>query len=290
LPLSNPASLPADSIREISLAYAGYFQNSYSTSALSYIGPVDNFSSIGVSASYILVPGIEFHDDTIVPVNVPLKTSSDFFFRISYGRKLLQFGNQYVLSAGAAINTERRNLIGWTSYGIGADAGVNISCLFREIGSVAAAGLVVENLTTSLTHWSSTYKEYAYPHMRLGLGWQQEIQYIYGRLSISYLSPDLFSNEGINQYGSESLDGTNDVESPVFKRVATNPLMFFSGGRGGFEYTIMNAISFRMGIQQGSKSFGGGLCLFHNHAGFDFAYLDHVLAPIYKLSVNFKWF
>jgi hypothetical protein len=287
---SNPAGLAADSIKEISLAYAGYLQNSYSTSVLSYVGPVDNVSCIGISASYILVPGIEFHDDTIVPVNVPVKSSSDLFVRISYGRKILQFGKKYELSAGVAVNTERRNLIGWTGYGIGTDAGINLSCYFKEIASVATAGVVVENLTTSFTYWSSEYKEYSYPHMRLGLGWQQDIRYLYGKLSLSYLSPDLFSNEGINHYGSESLDGTNDIERPAVQRVATHPLMLFLGARGGIEYSIMNTISFRVGIKQGSMSFGGGLYLFHNHAGFDFAYLDHQLAPTYKLSVNFRWF
>lgn len=286
----NPAGLPADSVKELSLAYAGYIQNSYSTSALSYVGPVDNVSCIGISASYILVPGIEFHDDTIVPANVPVKSSSDLFLRISYGRKILRFGKKYELSAGAAVNAERRNLIGWTGYGIGTDAGLNLSCCFREIASVATAGVVVENLTTSYTHWSSEYKEYSYPHMRLGLGWQQEIKYIYGKLSLSYCSPDLFSNEGINHYSSEVLGELDNIERPDIQRVATHPLMLFLGARGGIEYTIMNTISFRAGIKQGSLSFGGGLFLFHNHAGFDFAYLDHELAPTYKLSVNFRWF
>jgi hypothetical protein len=291
-PLSNAAGLPGDSAKEVAIAYAGYFQNTYSTGSLSYIGPVDGRSCIGISASYIVIPDIEIYDDTIIPANIPTKTSSDIFFRISYGRRLARFGDRFSVTAGAAINAERLNLVGWTGYGMGVDAGMSVFYYSRERNSVATAGVLLENLTTNYTHWSSEYKEYAYPHMRLGLGWQKEIDYIYGKITLTYLSPDVFSNEGINKYGSDSLaDGLN-VESPEVKRVATDPLMLFVSGRFGAEYTIMKTISFRVGVDMkvGTISFGGGLHLFGNRAGFDFAYLDHDLASTYKLSVLLKWF
>lgn len=292
-PLSNAASLPGDSMRELSLAYAGYFQNTYSTGSLSYVGPVDDKSSIGVSASYFIVPDIEIYGpgDTAVPVNIQTKTGSDLFFRISYGRKLFRFGERVTVTAGAAINAERRNLVGWTGYGMGADAGFNVLYAAKKWG-MATAGIVVENLTTNYTHWSSEYKEYAYPHLRMGLGWQKDIAYIYGKLGMTYCTPDLLTNEGINAYGSDSLNDMYYVESPDIKRIATHPLMLFIGGRGGAEYTIMNTISFRVGVdfKSGTISFGGGLRLFSNRAGFDFAYLDHDLASTYKLSVLFKWY
>jgi hypothetical protein len=290
-PLSNAAGLPSDSIKELSLAYAGYFQNTYSTGALSYIGPVDRQSCIGVSASYILIPGIEIYNDTVVPLNVPTKTSSDFLFRISYGRVLKRFNNQFELTGGAAINTERLDLIGWTGYGIGADVGLNMYYHSRDRSSFTTAGILLENLTTNYTRWSSEYKEYAYPHMRIGVGWQKELAYIYGKFGITYCTPDLFSNEGINHYGSDSLDNENNVESPGVQRFMAHPFILFAG-RGGIEYTVMNTISFRVGVdtKDGTISFGGGLRLFSNRAGFDFAYLDHDLASTYKLSVHYKWY
>jgi hypothetical protein len=292
-PLSNAACLPSDSMKELSLAYAGYFQNTYSTGAISYIGPVDRQSCIGVSASYIFIPGIEIYNDTVVPVNVPTKTSSDFFFRISYGRVLMRFNKQFELTAGAAINTERLDLIGWTGYGIGADAGLSINYHSRDRSSFTTAGILLENLTTNYTHWSSEYKEYAYPHLRMGLGWQKQLAYIYGKFGISYCTPDLFSNEGINRYGSDSLDNNNNtVESPGVQRFMSHPFKLLFGGRGGMEYTVMNTISFRVGVdmKDGTISFGGGLRLFNNRTGFDFAYLDHDLASTYKLSVHYKWY
>jgi hypothetical protein len=290
-PLSNAASLTSDSTKEISLAYAGYFQNTYSTAALSYIGPVDSKSCIGVSASYVLVPGIEIYNDTVVPANIPTKTGSDFFFRISYGRKLMEFNERVILSAGAAVNAERLNLIGWTGYSIGADAGIDVLYHSKDRKSIASAGLLVENLTTNFTQWSSEFKEYAYPHLRIGLGWQREMAYIYGKLRLTYLTPDLFSNEGINSYTTDSLDADNVIQSPEIKGVASNPFALFMRGRGGAEYTIMNTISFRIGVdfKDGTISFGGGVRLFSDRAGFDFAYLDHDLASTYKLSVLFQW-
>lgn len=288
-PLSSPASLPGDSMKELSVAYAGYFQNAYSTGAFSYVGPLDSVSCLGVSASYYLVPGIEMYDDTIIPANIPTKTGSDIFFRISYGRKIIRFGERITITAGAAINAERLDLVGWTGYGIGTDAGLNVFYAAEELGT-AGAGMIIENLTAHYTSWSSEYREYAYPHARIGLGWQKEMEYIYGRLSVTYLTPDLLTNEGINAYGSDALDGGIGVEAPEVKRVAEHPLMVFRG-RGGMEYTIMNTLSFRIGadLNNGTKSFGGGLHFFGNRAGFDFAYLDHHLASTYKISVIFKW-
>ena len=297
LPLSNPASLASDSAKGIDIAYAGYFQNTYSTCALAYIGPVDHRSSMGVSASYIIVPDIDISPDTAHPFQEKA-SSSDLFFRISYGRQLLRFdelsfwGERFALNAGAALNAERLNLLGWTGYGIGVDAGFDFSMYSKETGSVVTAAVMLDNLTTDFTHWSSDYKEYAYPHLRFGLGLQQELPYIYGKFSFSYLSPDLFTNEGINQYGSDSLDQNNTVESPTIEQVKTHPSMLFLNSRLGAEYTIMNTISFRIGvnISDGTVSFGGGLRLFHDRAGFDFAYLDQSLASTYKISVNYKWF
>ena len=288
-PLGNPANLPADSLKEASLAYAGYFQNTYSTAGLTYIGPVDSRSSIGVSASYILVPGIELHPDTSVAGNERMATGSDFFFRVSYGRKLLELGDRIEVNAGAALNGERHDDVDWTGYGIGMDAGANITYKLEDIGSKAALGLIIENLTTSYTDWSAGYKEFAYPHARVGLGWQSELTYLYGRLSVSYLSPDLFSNEGINSYQTASADLNSSVQVPEFKRVATNPAMLILAAHAGVEYTIMNRISFRVGIYNGSPSFGAGLHLMQDRAGFDFAYISNDLAPAYKLSVNFRW-
>jgi hypothetical protein len=287
-PRGSPASLPGDSIKELSLAYAGYFQNTYSTGALSYIGPVDSVSCIGISASYILVPGIEIHEDTVMPTNIPTKTGSDMLFRVSYGRKLMRLGERVTITAGAAVNAERLDLIGWTGYGIGADAGFNV--LYSTENTGAAAGVLIENITTNYTRWSSGYHEYAYPHVRIGLGWQKELEYIYGKICVSYLTPDFLTNEGINTYRSDSLYGGGDVEAPEVKRVATHPLMVFRG-RGGMEYTVMNALSFRIGadLKAGTICFGGGLRFLSNRAGFDFAYLDHDLASTYKISVIFKW-
>jgi hypothetical protein len=290
-PLSNAASLPNDSGKEVTLAYAGYFQNTYSTGTLSYIGPVDGRSCIGISASYILIPDIDINPDT-AHLFQEKATSSDFFFRVSYGRKLLKLGQRIMVTAGAAINAERRNLVGWTGYGIGADAGVDILYYSQDLSSVATAGMVAENLTTNFTRWSPEYQEYAYPHIRIGVGWQKELAYVYGRLSLTYLTPDLLTNDGINSYGSDTLDQSSDVESPGIQRVASHPLMLFIGGCGGAEYTIMNTISFRVGVdmKDGSFSFGGGLHLFRDRAGFDFAYLNYSLASTYKLSVHYKWF
>jgi len=125
-PLGNPANLPIDSVRDVSLSYAGYFQNSFTTSTASYMGPIDNRSALSVSVSYFLIPGIELYSDTVIPANVPTASASDVLFRVGYGITALRLSNNVVLNAGAAINAERRGLIDYTGYDIGADGGVNL--------------------------------------------------------------------------------------------------------------------------------------------------------------------
>jgi hypothetical protein len=291
-PLGNPANLPSDSINRIELAYAGYYQNAFSTSALSYVGSIDPKSSFGVSMSYLWVPEIQEYIDSTTPG--PISSASQFFFRAGYGRLLYRIRNAIELSGGAAINGQRINLIDKNGYGIGLDAGATV----RFINSGLTASLMIENITTSYTRWSGQYSEFAYPHARLGIGWQREFEYIYGRLSVAYLSPDLFSNEGLNTFAVDSMptdDGSGN-ESAVYvipdrERVSRNPAVAIFG-KYGAEYVIMNRLAFRAGLNLATLNFtfGAGLGLLDNCAGIDFAYCTHELAPTYKLSVNYKWF
>jgi len=288
-PLGNPANLPTDSMREVSLSYADYFQNTYSTSSVSYMGPIDGRSAIGISISYLLVPGIELYSDTVIPANVPTASASDILLRVGYGFTLLQLSNTVAVNAGAAINAERLGLIDYTGYEIGADGGVNFLFDFRQIAANAAAGLTVNNMTTSYIRWSGDYQEYAYPHVYLGLGWHQAIPYLYGEYSLHYVSPDLLSNEGVNttanitdSSGSETVPGTQSIKS--------NPSLLLSSARWGAEYTLMKVVSVRVGLNDGYFSFGGGIHFLRNRASIDLAYLQNDLAPTYKLSVTYRWF
>jgi hypothetical protein len=293
-PLSNPANLANDSVKEASLTYASYLQNTFSTCGVSFLGPIDSRSSFGISMGYVLIPDIKI-TDAANPFVYPSRTetSSDLFFRAGYGRKVVSFNDRIHLQAGIAINAERRNLIDWTGYGIGTDFGADV--VFSDYDAVL--GVVVENITGSYTHWSSNYKEFSYPHMRVGLGWQPEFSYIYGKLTACFLSSDLLTNEGMNSFVDDSMQVSSDTyenslrhTTPYFKRIYTNPLMLFSG-RYGVEYTIMNTVAFRIGYNASimNFTFGGGLNLLQNRAGIDFAYLSNELAPTYKICMNFRW-
>ncbi|MCU0609808.1 MAG: hypothetical protein MUF22_08595 [Chitinispirillaceae bacterium] len=289
-PLSNPANLANDSLREASLSYASYFQNTYSTSAFSMISPIDKRSGIGISLSYVMIPDI---NQTVYPPpvtdNIQTATASDLLVRIAYGLSLYA-RRGIAVRAGAAVNAQRRDLTGdIVGYGIGADAGVGAACRIDALDAFLTGGILVENITTSITRWSASYSEYSLPHARLGLGWHNELPYVYGRFSVNYLSPDLFTNEGINAWESEKFTGHRNVQVPGIRRISQDPLMIFIAGRYGAEYMIKNTIAFRAGIFDGRPSFGGGLRLLRSRAGLDLAFISHELAPTYKLSVNFRW-
>jgi hypothetical protein len=290
-PLGNPANLTLDSVNEAELTYAGFYRNVFSISALSYLGRIDKVSSFGVSMSYLLIPEINISTDSVYVDK--MANASELFFRAGYGRKIWQSGNKIMVTAGGALNGLRKNYVDQLGYGIGLDIGSTV--LFQKIGLAACA--VIENATTSYTHWSADYKEFAYPHARLGIGWYKEIPYIYGRLCASYLSPDLWSNEGLNSFAVDTMsygDGSStdqvDFIVPERERISKNPHLVVLG-RYGVEYAIMNRLAFRAGLNLANLnfSFGAGLSLLENRAGIDFACLTHELAPTYKLSVKYKW-
>ncbi|MBN1130739.1 MAG: hypothetical protein JXA71_17250 [Chitinispirillaceae bacterium] len=291
-PMSNPANLNLDSASEVALSYAGFYQNTFSTSGLSYLGSINRHSSFSLSMSYLLVPGIELNNDTVI-TGVRTASASELYFRAGYGRTIWQFPRGINLLVGVAVNGLRKNLINETGYGIGIDIGTSL--FFTEHG--VAVTSIIENATTSYTYWNSAYKEFAWPHARIGFGWYREIPYLYGRISASYLSPDLFSNEGVNTWITDTMpigDGSTIDElifrSPDRKRISKNPSLA-ALGRYGAEYSVMNRLAFRAGLNLATMnfSFGAGLCLLQEKAGIDFAYLTHELAPTYKLSVHYRW-
>jgi hypothetical protein len=290
-PMSNPANLSGDSVHIVELAYAGFYNNAFSTSALSYLSPIDAKSSFGVSLSYLLVPGILIDNDTIF--SGIEDQAYELYFRAGYGRTLLNIGDQIVLSAGGALNGERMDLIGEIGYSIALDIGTSL--VLPQYGIAVSA--LLENATSSYVHWGSESKYYAYPHGRVGIGWERAFPYIYGRLKATYLSPDLLSNEGINSYMRDSINIGDDFDPnykyfkrPEKTRLLKNPYLPL-WGRYGAEYAIMNRIAFRLGYcpLTANFTFGAGFGFLENRAGIDFAYLTHELAPTYKLSVNFKW-
>jgi hypothetical protein len=287
---STPANLPFDSLSNLSLSYANYFQNTFSTSLLSFSGPADSNGGIGITAGYVYIPNIEYNLSTTTTesgnllYDYKMKNSSDIFFRFGYGH-LFSLNSRLDFSIGAAANARRTRLIDFTGYGLGLDAGIKL----YDRRSGASVVLQMDNITSHYTYWSKDFREYAYPHLRLGLGLERNIPYIYGRIRIGYTSPDLLSNEGINYSKSET--DTNDLELEEIsqEKVYQSPELLIYDGRLGFEYLIMNRLAFRVGLSQGKFNFGAGLQLFSNRAGLDFAYTIHQLAGTYQISMMYRW-
>jgi hypothetical protein len=287
---SSPANLPFDSLNSLALSYANYFQNTFSTSLLSFSGPADSNGGIGITAGYVYVPNIEDNRTTTNTENgnfiydYKIKNCSDIFLRFGYGH-LFPLNSRWIFSAGVAANARRTRLIEFSGYGLGLDAGIKL--YDRKNGTSVV--LQADNITSHYTYWSKDYREYAYPHLRLGLGLDRNIPYIYGRIRIGYASPDLLSNEGINYSKTETDTNDQKIEDISQKKVFQNPELLIYSGRLGLEYLIMNRLALRAGLSQGKFNFGAGLQLFSNRAGLDFAYTMHQLAVTYQISMMYRW-
>ncbi|MDR3013469.1 MAG: hypothetical protein LBU70_09735 [Chitinispirillales bacterium] len=283
---SNPALAASIGKPELMLSYSSYYGNVFSASQAAYIMPIGPNGGVGVTAAYLLIPGIEDTRNVDIGAlddgDIEIFTASDIWTRVFYGHRLeTEHVNLY---AGAAVTARIRRLGEPSAYGLGADLGVMAHLKNPSIH----AALLWENVRYSIVRWqSSDYTERIPQHLRLSLAFEKDDPYIYGRIALFYTSPDLLFNEGIN-YWSDVLD-REEKRSPEVRDLSDGVGVLFSAGRFGIEYTIMETLSLRAGITGGSYSLGAGLELFNRRAGVDFAYLNHELAGTVKMSVVYRW-
>jgi len=284
---SNPALVALPNPPELSLSYSSYYNGVFSTSMLNYTGLIGQWGGIGVTAAYLLIPGIEDTrsvDLTAIDTdNLETFTASDVWVRTAYGYAFK--ANEYVdFYAGAAVTARRRRLETLLAYGLGADLGV---AAHLKNPSIYAA-LLWENVRYSLVRWqSSDYVEHVPQHIRLSLAWEREDPYIYGRIALYYTSPDLLFNEGVNHYG-QSAD-REEGKLPETLTLKDGAGVLISAARYGIEYTIMNTLTLRAGLNGAGYAMGAGLALFNRRAGIDFCYVNHELAGTVKMSVTYRW-
>jgi len=287
---STPGNLPFDSLNRISLSYAGFYGNTFNTSLVTYRGsPAENIG-IGVLLGYVYIPDIPnttksdtTPDGEMREAKISYFSASRIIMRAGVGRAFT-IRPDITLGAGIALNAKRVRLPE-TGYGIGMDAGARL--LLSKPGISLAVQL--ENITSSYTYWSADFKEHAYPHCRAGIGYERYFPYIYGSLQLSYATPDLFANDGINSITTKKTENDNTIETIGHYELYDKPSLLFSSGRYGVEYTIMNAVSFRAGVYSGSISFGAGFHLLRDKAAIDVAYITHALSGTYQLSLNYAW-
>jgi hypothetical protein len=303
-PQVNPANLAIGTTNDLALSYAAYYQNAFSTSTVSYAGPIDALSGIGLSLSYLYNPSIagtmnlELDNDS-VPVYDPNKilysSYSIIYFHAGYGRRLLAI-NGVGLFWGLGVNASRQRLPfdTYKGYSLGLDAG--LLCDIPESGF--RFSILCDNITTQYTKWSANYSEYAYPHLMFGAGWQKDLPYIYGSLKINYKSLDLLNTDGISTIDMESFwsaDTGNVDATKVFKQktgnitFAKDPFDFLLLGSLGVEYCIKDVFTLRVGGNLITKAaFGCGINMFNKQISIDAAYVSHDLAPTYQIGITYR--
>jgi hypothetical protein len=304
-PQANPAILAFDSVTEVSVSYASYYQNTFSSSILSYAGSIDQVSGFGISLSYLYVPDImgtqnlqTEADGTPVYDQGRLQNStySDVYFCAGYGRSIFK-SRKLELSAGIGISAQRQRLPfnQYRGYSMGLDGGMAAD--FPRTG--LRLSLRCDNITTQYTRWSANYSEIAYPHLRLGAGWHVEIPYIYGRIQILYKSLDILGNEGANAVDVSTLLSTDQPgssnpnqlsgEKPAAAGFNGRSALLAFLGSAGLEYTIKEMFSIRLGGNLENKlAFGCGVNLLQRRLCFDASYAMHELAPTYQIGVTYR--
>lgn len=289
---ASPSNLVKDSCSSLQFSYANYFGNALSSSVLSYVNSVSSRSAFSVTTGYIYIPDIKdtrdmATDENGVPLpDQPIKITncSQVHFKAGFGLSLVN-DKPFRVSAGVALNASRNRLPDYTGYGIGVDLGSSFMLPAQGLSAV----LLVENVFGSYTYWNSSYSEKGRQHVRLGIGWEKNVDYIYGKIKLGYTSPDLLSNEGINGYDVDEANNELVIENPKKYTLTKNPELIVLGAKLGLEYTIMQIVAVRCGFAQDRFSFGAGLSLFKQRAGIDFAYMIHSLPGTYQFGLSYKW-
>lgn len=292
LPGYSPANLSRDSLNALSLSYANYFGNTFSTSTLSYVNHIDSNIAFGVAAGYIFIPDIEDnrdldtneYGDPRFNKSIKITNCSHIYFRTGYGITL-NSGKPIEFSSGISLNASRIRLIDYNGYGLSLDLGSGVQFIKPGISLM----VLVENIFGSYTYWNSLYSESGFRHIRIGLGWEQSFEYLYGEIRIGYTSPDLLTNEGINYISIDEHTDDFYIEKLNTYKIYEKPSILFSSAKFGIEYKILNIVAIRGGVANRRLSFGAGLELFAQRAGIDFAYLRHALSGTYQISLSYKW-
>ncbi len=286
----NPASLPLDSGSQVVVSYAGYYANTFSTSSASYVTHFLGNSGLGVSVGYLYVPDIEITtglelDGSGEPIHDPAHlrytSFSEVLLNVAYGRKLLE-KKRMALAAGGRLHGLRRRLPDDIGYGLGIDAGL-VMALARP---GLRLSLQLDDITTNYIYWGSSYEDVSLPAVRMGVTWQKEIQYLYGRFSAAYKTPDVLSFERVWLTWDSNERELQVVEEGNLK---DNALSFLFQGHYGAEYVIRDIVALRGGFTSGRFSFGGGLCLFSSALALDFSYATSELDGTYLVSVGYRW-
>lgn len=283
--LSNPANIPLQDKNQVSLAYSGFYENTLSTSVVSFTTNLKENIGLGLSSGYLYIPDILTTENFIVEENGKLiynphyASASEIFLNISLGYKLLERSN-LVVTVGTSLHCLRRRLINWTGYGIGADLGASVIIPKANV----RFSLLADDITSNYIRWSSSYHDNGLPHVRFGMGWRKHLPYIYGQISIMYKSPDLLANEGVG------INVKQDLE-PENKSIKKEPILLLKYANYGFEYLIHNIVSLRLGFDESRRTFfGGGINLFNQSLAFDFAYMvSYDLPGTYSLSTRYQW-
>lgn len=290
--VSNPAVLPLNEGSRLLVGYTGFYKNAFSTSSASFVTGVNDKIRFSLGVSYLLIPDIEITDGLVADefghpaedVSVSkfkYESSSETFLNVSLGYNILE-KKAFILTAGASIHGMRRRLIDWTGYGVGVDLAAAIELKKVDLRFALLANDIVGNYI----NWSSSYTEYSGARLRLGIGYEKEIPYIYGKVKVTYKSPDIFGNEGVSYIAIN-----HEEQDPKSGSVKSNPELLLTTASYGFDYLIKDVFAIRVGFDELKRlSFGAGLDLFSRSLGFDFAYtLPYGLAGTYAMSISYNW-
>jgi hypothetical protein len=288
----SPSNLIRDSLNSLQLSYADFFGSAFSSSALSYQYRISPHSAFSITTGYLHIPDITdnrsldttSNGEVIFDNSVKITNSSQIHFRAGFGFSSDK-NKPLVVSGGVAMNASRNRLVDYTGYGLGVDLGSSVMMPEKGLSAV----LLIENVTRSYTYWSSSYSEKGKPHIKLGLGWEIPVKYLYGTFRVGYTSPDLLSNEGINGFEIDEVDDELVIENPEKYTLSKDPEILVLGAKLGLEFTIMQVFAIRGGFARDRFSFGAGLSLFEQRAAIDFAYMTHSLPGTYQISLSYKW-
>ncbi len=166
-------------------------------------------------------------------------------------------------SIGGNLKTIFQTIDDYSAMGFGIDLGG-----IYQITDRLSFGANFQDITGTHVFWDTGHRDTRYPTINWGFALTQKVNFLYGALTIA---------------GSQNirLEGQNSENAISFGDIAGSDF------QAGFEYSFMNTVAFRAGMER--KNFTAGTGIQFKFLAVDYAFVSYDLGNTHRISGSIKF-
>jgi hypothetical protein len=257
--VANPARIAINSLHSLSLMHADRFESAVKVDHINYVRRGENGQYIGFAVirqgvDDIAVTGLRNPSLPLSGDNRVLQTgstsASEYAFLLSTSKE------KKIGTIGGTAKLIYKNLDGHYALGLGIDLGYS-----KSFGSLILAAQLRDGLIPSVIAWDTGRQETIKPTLRVGAAYVLKLE------RMEAVAIPIFEFE-------ERFESFNDDDAYVI--------------HAGFEYTIKETVSARIGMDDDRITYGAGISV--SSLDLNYAFIGHEdLGATHRVSISFIW-